>query len=249
MAGTGRRGRQLLTPPTGPTELPPAERSEGSGHPEGLRLGDGAESPTTQPLGRTARRRAGHARLLTRVSNAAAAVPVDCTSSSHSRTPTSVETTWRPVCSACRRASARVRCRVRPKACVGPPTTTRSTSSRTASAAPTSTTSTSRVDDSPSATASAIRRVFPNIDSYTTSARISITSVTSLDLPRCDAQSRKPCCPGDIPARVMAEGAGGQGRRGAAARPGAAPAASTGRCAFPRRRSRPARGCAGPRAW
>ena len=74
---------------------------------------------------------------------------------------------------ACLAASRRVPGRVIPNACVGPPTTTSSTSLGIwAGARLTSTRSVRTACDSPSATAPAICLVLPNIDSNTTSARM-----------------------------------------------------------------------------
>nr|BFE52523.1 hypothetical protein GCM10017745_59500 [Saccharothrix mutabilis subsp. capreolus] len=106
----------------------------------------------------------GRMPTFTRVSNTPATVRLTLcdNTSSHSRTPRPGDTSGPVVCSA---ADARVPVRLRPNACVGAPTTSSSTSSGSVSGArDTSTTSTSN-PTRPRATASAMVRVLPNIDS------------------------------------------------------------------------------------
>ena len=138
------------------------------------KLSGGRASRPPSPRSRLAARWAadpGSRGRRTRESNVATGTRTDPLSSPsiHSRIPTPWETTGRAACLA---ASCRVFGRVMPNACVGPPTTSRSTSAATAEgAAPTSTRSTVIRTDKPSATATATVWVLPNIDSYTTSAR------------------------------------------------------------------------------
>src|SRR6266508_3105300 len=160
--------------------------------------------------------------LSIRVSNAAAATRGDPprTVSSQSRSPDPADTSGR---SACLAASWRVPGRLIPKACVGPPTTTRSTSSSIAAGAtPTSTAVTRMRVARPSATASAITLVLPNIDSKTMSARMSLPPPDRND-PGRPALSRPPSKATERRAPAGRSGAAPCGRRCRAA-------ARSGRC-------------------
>ena len=133
------------------------------------------------------------------------------TAASHSRSPIPRETR---ACSACCAADRRVPGRLIPNACVGPPSTSRLTSSAIAvGASPTSTRSTSTPPPTPSATARAMVAVFPNIDSNTTSARVIAPPhppgrlVTPLDIAR--TTSGRPVGPARM--RTTARGPDGGG--------------------------------------
>ena len=108
-----------------------------------------------------------------RVSNVAAAAVPAGNAASHSRRPTESACTVPPDWSA---AARRVAGRVIPKACVGPPTTMRSTSDTVDGASVTSVVRTVMRPASPVAIASAIARVLPNTDSTTTNASMIATS-------------------------------------------------------------------------